>query len=236
MDWGGTLADITKSLEERLAHDLGRLGCAVSVESVRKALVPAGEFEKRRAEFGYSKERRRAFWVSWCERVVKGLSVSSNPSELGERLWDALDTDEGIWALYPDAKPALEKLRAGGLKLGIISNWDKPNLAEMCERLGIAHFFDVILPSYEAEADKPDPAIFKRALLDIRSAAAESVHVGDSVGADARGAEAVGIWPVIVDRSGSSGPHEVVTVSSLLELPAVFRLEGTALEETRFRA
>jgi putative hydrolase of the HAD superfamily len=224
LDWGGTLADITKSLEERLAHDLGRLGCAVPVESVRGALPAAGEFEKRRQEFGYSKAGRRAFWIAWCESILKGLPAIANPSELAERLWDALDTDQGIWALYPDAKPALGKLRAGGLKLGIISNWDKSNLAEMCERLGVARFFDVILPSYEAEADKPDPAIFERALLEIRSAAAESVHVGDSIGADARGAEAVGICPVIVDRSGSSGAHEVVTVSSLLELPAVFGL------------
>ena len=55
--------------------------------------------------------------------------------------------------------------------------------------------------------------------------AAEAVHVGDSITSDVEGAQAVGIRPVLLDRSGSlTPPPGVPVLRSLSDLPALLGL------------
>jgi putative hydrolase of the HAD superfamily len=101
--------------------------------------------------------------------------------------------------LYEDAPPALDALRARGLKLGLLSNTER-DLDEF-----VAHHrltVDAVLTSRSHGKTKPHETIFRRILelLDVR--ADEALMVGDTLEDDVEGATAVGMRAVLVDRDG----------------------------------
>jgi putative hydrolase of the HAD superfamily len=120
---------------------------------------------------------------------------------------------------YPEVPEVLGALRAAGLRLVVVSNWDV-SLHEALERAGLAPLLDGAISSAEAGAAKPAPAIFERALAlagDIAPAAA--VHVGDDAARDVAGARAAGIAPVLVLRNAGASPDGVPTLADLQALP-----------------
>lgn len=117
---------------------------------------------------------------------------------------------------FEDAKPALAELRARGLALACVSNWDY-ELPLVLERVGLAGELDAIVSSASVGAPKPDAAIFERALGLLGRNPAETVHVGDSA-VDIEGAAAAGVEPLLIDREGNEGPPGVTTIASLREI------------------
>jgi putative hydrolase of the HAD superfamily len=89
------------------------------------------------------------------------------------------------------AVETLASLRARGIDLAVVSNWDV-GLEEHLERLGAARLFSTIVTSAEAGAAKPDPAIFRVALDRLGVDPARAVHIGDEP-EDAEGAAAAGL-------------------------------------------
>jgi putative hydrolase of the HAD superfamily len=123
---------------------------------------------------------------------------------------------------YPEVPAALAALRAAGLRLVVVSNWDV-SLHEALARTGLAPLVDAAISSAEAGAAKPDPAIFARALALAGGAGAPAaaVHVGDSTEHDVAGAEAAGIRPILVIRDGTPSPPGLTTIPDLSALPAL---------------
>jgi putative hydrolase of the HAD superfamily len=91
----------------------------------------------------------------------------------------------------PGAVDTLASLRARGVELAVVSNWDV-GLPEHLERLGIAHLFSTVVTSAEAGAAKPDPAAFGLALGRLGVEPGRALHVGDET-EDAEGAAAAGM-------------------------------------------
>jgi putative hydrolase of the HAD superfamily len=122
---------------------------------------------------------------------------------------------------YPEVPATLAALRAAGLRLVVVSNWDV-SLHEALASTGLAPLVDGAISSAEAGAAKPATAVFERALAlagDVEPAAA--VHVGDDAAADVAGARAAGIAPVLVVRDGTPRPDGVPTLTDLTGLPAL---------------
>jgi putative hydrolase of the HAD superfamily len=121
---------------------------------------------------------------------------------------------------YPDVAPALKALRAAGVRLVVLSNWDA-SLHERLAETGLAPLVDGAVASAELGAAKPDRAAFAAALAVAGAAADEAWHVGDSLEADVAGALAVGMGAVLVARDGVPGPLPagVPAIASLAELP-----------------
>ncbi len=120
---------------------------------------------------------------------------------------------------YPEVGEVLAALRAAGLRLVVVSNWDV-SLHEALARTGLTPLLDGAISSAEAGAAKPAPAIFERALAlagDIAPGAA--VHVGDDAALDVAGAHAAGIAPVLVARDGAVSSDAIPTLSDLRALP-----------------
>jgi HAD superfamily hydrolase (TIGR01509 family) len=91
--------------------------------------------------------------------------------------------------LFPGAAEAVDALRARGLAVAVVSNWDV-GLGDHIHGLG---FPDLpVVTSAEAGAPKPDPAVFSRALERLRVRPQRTLHVGDSEG-DEAGARAAGM-------------------------------------------
>ena len=89
------------------------------------------------------------------------------------------------------AAETVRSLRARGIEVGVVSNWDI-GLTEQLERLGLASLFGVIATTAEAGAPKPEPAVFRLALERLGVDASRALHVGDEQG-DEDGAAAAGM-------------------------------------------
>ena len=161
---------------------------------------------------------------------VKALGVREHVEQM---TWELLQSEHSLFAanaatLYEDTVPTLQHLRDTGLKLAIVSNWDTP-LDPLTERLGIAHYFDIIVASHDARvrSAKPDSRIFNYTLAAIGVSAEDAVHIGDTYEADIIGAQGVGIRPILIDRDGTQGGRWDETIQSLTELPELLREDAS---------
>jgi len=102
---------------------------------------------------------------------------------------------------YRDAAPALAELRALGVQLVCVSNWDY-SLPDVLARVGLADELDGVVTSAAVGARKPDPRLFEAALEVAGCAADEALHVGDTPTEDVQGARAAGIRALLIDRDG----------------------------------
>jgi putative hydrolase of the HAD superfamily len=148
--------------------------------------------------------------------------------------------ERSAFHVFPDVIPALEALRASGMRLAVVSNWGWA-APELLATLELARHFEVLSISARVGYQKPHPAIFEHALELLEVPAAHAVHVGDDPAADVVGARRAGIAPILIDRQGrldrplgASTPVDGVPVihdlAELLDLLGVARptvLQGT---------
>jgi putative hydrolase of the HAD superfamily len=106
---------------------------------------------------------------------------------------------------YPEVPAALDALRARGVALAVVSNWDV-SLHDVLDETGLAPRVDVVITSAEAGVAKPDAAIFARALDALGVDARDAVHVGDDLRADVGGALGAGLGAVLVHRGEGPPP------------------------------
>jgi putative hydrolase of the HAD superfamily len=126
------------------------------------------------------------------------------------------------WELYPDTLSTLKVLDDRGIELGIVSNFDS-RLYEILLGLGIDRFFESVTISSFAQAAKPSPHIFRRALQKHGVRPECAVHVGDSLRDDAEGATAAGLQGVLLDRaSAGTVPPGQMVITRLGDLPGLF--------------
>jgi HAD superfamily hydrolase (TIGR01549 family) len=124
---------------------------------------------------------------------------------LSDELGTDVSVDEMMAAIrfraFPDAPPALAELRATGMRLVCVSNWDY-SLPDVLARVGLAGALDGIVTSAAAGARKPDPRLFRAALDLAGCTPEEALHVGDTRAEDVEGALAAGIRALLIDRDG----------------------------------
>jgi putative hydrolase of the HAD superfamily len=120
---------------------------------------------------------------------------------------------------FPDTAPALEALRALGMRLVVVSNWDV-SLPAWLERTGLSPFVDGTVSSAVVGEAKPSPKVFHAGLALAGVAPEEALHVGDSLEADVDGARAAGLRALLLVRAGAM-PEGVAAIRSLAELPSL---------------
>lgn len=117
---------------------------------------------------------------------------------------------------FDDVAPALEAMRARGLALVVVSNWDG-SLPEALESAGIAELIDATVSSAEVGAAKPDPAPVLAGLALAGVGPRDALLAGDSPDTDLPAAAAAGVRAVLVTR-GAVAPDGVEAVDSLGDL------------------
>ena len=134
----------------------------------------------------------RGWWRELVARVLArcGAEAGTDFEALFAALYERF-CQPGVWELYSDVRPVLERLR-GGFALGVISNFDG-RLRRILYDLDVLPLFETIVISSEAGADKPHPLIFEEALRRLGVQPAEAIHVGDDPVHDWAGAASAGI-------------------------------------------
>ena len=155
--------------------------------------LPADELDRR----------ERAWWRSLVADVFGPVSEQRTFDQFFAEVYDYFTRAEA-WRVFADVEPALQGLRACGVRLAVISNFDS-RLDQILAATGLAHYFDAVYCSTRCGAAKPDARIFEMALRAAGITAAEAWHVGDAVREDIEGASDVGIKAWLIDRDGTSG-------------------------------
>jgi len=142
-------------------------------------------------------ELERVWWRELVCDVMKAAAAQSLPASFDDvfaRLF-AHYGSAAAWAVAPGARQLLEELRAAGLRLAVVSNFDH-RLREVLRQLGLAPCFDAIVLPGEAGAAKPDAAIFELALRRLAVRADAALYVGDDPEEDIAAAHAAGLATV----------------------------------------
>jgi len=200
-DAGETLVHPHPTFADLFATILAREGYDVDPETVRERIhVVTDRFAKAADEnelWTTSRERSRRFWHDVYSIFFEQLGIESS-NGLIDRVYGEF-TDLANYALFDDVVPTLERLRAAGLRLGVISNYEEW-LERLLERLGVLGFFDVRVISGVEGVEKPDPRIFRIAIERAGVTPERSVYVGDNPILDVDAAVAVGMHAVLIDR------------------------------------
>ena len=126
-----------------------------------------------------------------------------------------LHQERHLWcSTAAGTRETLERLRAAGLRLGVVSNSDGRVDAAL-RAAGLRDCFEVVVDSALFGAEKPDPAIFRAALDALGVAPEEALYVGDLYEVDVLGARAAGIDAILLLPETASAPDGVRRVASL---------------------
>jgi len=118
---------------------------------------------------------------------------------------------------YPDAAPALGRMRLLGVRAAVVSNWDV-SLRGVLADIGLGGLADHVVVSAEIGARKPDPTIVEAALRRLRCPAGKALMVGDSLETDIAAAKAAGVRGLLLDRTGADVSEP--------DVERIFTLEG----------
>ncbi|MGH3145156.1 MAG: HAD family hydrolase [Rubrobacter sp.] len=124
---------------------------------------------------------------------------------------------------YPESEAVMQELRAMGLPLYAVSNWDI-QLSRVLEDLGWTGYFDGVVASAVLGVEKPEGEIFEEALRASGVDRDRVVHVGNDPVTDVEGASAAGLDTVLVDRRGvAQAPRATYMIRDLRGLPEIVR-------------
>jgi len=215
LDALGTLVALDPPAPRLRAELADRFGLQISEEEAARAITAEIAYYRAHLDEGRDAAalqllRRRC--AEALRSALPGSGAGLEVDPLVEALLAALH-----FTAFDDVRPALQAARERGQRLVVVSNWDVSLLAVL-RGLELEPLLDAIVTSAGAGARKPSPAIFEQALELAGVAAAEAIHVGDTLDEDVAGARAAGIEPVLIRRSAGPPAPGVRTISSLAEL------------------
>ncbi|SFB07803.1 Haloacid dehalogenase superfamily, subfamily IA, variant 2 with 3rd motif like haloacid dehalogenase/haloacid dehalogenase superfamily, subfamily IA, variant 3 with third motif having DD or ED/haloacid dehalogenase superfamily, subfamily IA, variant 1 with third motif having Dx(3-4)D or Dx(3-4)E [Amycolatopsis marina] len=204
-DFSGTLFRLEQD-ETWLDHLTDSGGDPLDVEAqtelMRRMTAPVGKVVDLSADHQHAWENRDLDPELHRKVYLEVLRQSGVPQvEQAKALYDRL-IDPSQWTPYPDTADVLKGCADRGLPVGVLSNIAFDIRPAFTER-GLDAFIKEFVLSFEVEAIKPDPAIFRTALDRLGASAERTLMVGDSAEADGAAAD-LGCAFALVEPSPTS--------------------------------
>ena len=215
-DVGGTLIEPWPSVGHLYAEVGSRHGLTgLSVNDLNRQFADAWRALK---DFNHT----RAEWAELVRLTFHGLAAAPPSADFFSELYVRF-SEPDAWRVFDDVVPTLDALASGGLKLGVVSNWDE-RLRPLLRRLKLYDYFDAIVVSHEVGFPKPSPVVFQHAAEKLALPPAAILHVGDSLEMDVEGARAIGMAALELqrdsDRTSEGQIKALLELRSLLPAPA----------------
>ncbi|GAA3732151.1 HAD family hydrolase [Plantactinospora mayteni] len=152
-----------------------------------------------------------------------GLPLAAGPAAADAWFAGYLRHCERALRAFPDAGPTLDALRAGGIRLGAVSNSGHANQDRRLRLVGLRDRLQAMVCVDDAGGvGKPDPGIFRAGCAALGVAPAEAAYVGDHLDHDARAATAAGLTGYWLDRAATGAEPGPPVLTGLAELVPLF--------------
>ena len=173
--------------------------------------------------YGDTFETQRALEEKSLVHTLAKFQSTADAKELSNLMFEH-------WVKPPIFEDSKEFFEKSPLPIYIVSNIDTDdiNLAIEYHNLKPAGVFT----SEDARAYKPRRELFELALEKTGLAPEEVIHIGDSISSDVKGASALGIHTLWLNRFGKEIPDGIKSISTLLQTFELF-LQST-VDELRF--
>jgi putative hydrolase of the HAD superfamily len=201
-----------------IAAALGRHGIVATAEAVQRAEWQARVRLDRDILAHARSTERPATHRRYLRYLLEGVGVTDPATVDAMDVWrSAYGGPGGLWnTADPDAGPALDAVRAAGLRSAVISN-SNGTIRALVTTLGFADRLDFVVDSGEEGVEKPDPRIFEIALTRGRVAPGEAAYIGDLYSIDVLGARGVGMRPVLLDPGRCWGERDCDRAGGVLD-------------------
>jgi len=223
-DWVNTLVHMEPDRHTVSAEVCRELGIEVDARDILRGIYAAEEQMAGGRPLRWSADDDPEVYLRYNNTVLAAAGVTPPDKRTAMAMLQRLAGrfKQYGFAVFDDVRPVLTELKQRGMVTGLISNMPH-NMTPLLEKLGIADLLDFAVTPLDVNGEnKPAAPIFLEALRRAGVEAAEAVHVGDEHFSDGRGAQAVGITPVIIDRHNLFPSLEGYRrVTSLGELPGV---------------
>ncbi|MEK6221601.1 MAG: HAD family hydrolase [Chloroflexota bacterium] len=222
----GHWPDIFAQADQQLFSALKNAGLALEEEAFKT------EFRKRLND--YFAERESEFiehtTAFVLRRLLANYGYEDPPQEvIAKALKEMYRASQTYWIPEDDCLPTLQALNSMEYCLGVVSNAsDDSDVQTLVDNAGIRPHIDFALSSASCGIRKPNPRIFEIALENWADAnPANTVMVGDTLGADILGARNANIYSVWItrraDSPGNQDHQDTISpdakISTLAELP-----------------
>lgn len=189
-------------------------------------------YEQARAEqHAVVRDGLREF--DFAARFARSMRLCDMPEREADA-WGALAHEryhqfqQGLIHAYDAPRPTLERLKAEGYKLALVSNYAHTGvLRDALKRLELLDPFDALIVSADVGYLKPHARIFDAAVEALGVARSEAVMVGNDPVCDVIGARNAGlraVWaPYPRESPAPTHPNADAVVERLAELPDVLR-------------
>jgi putative hydrolase of the HAD superfamily len=217
-DAGGTLIhldsnyiclSIKESLGIHLAADRFRHAQFLGMSRVAQ-LVAEGA--------GSTEQLKREFYST----LLPEVGVARDALEATVECVLRLAYSEMLWRTADETTAsALNRLKARGLKLAIVSNSDG-RIEYAFQQAALTEPFDFFIDSFKVGVEKPDPRIFLMATERAGVDPNEAAYVGDLYAVDVVGARKAGLIPILYDPFELNADADCCRIKSIDELLMIF--------------
>ena len=214
LDAGGVLVNPNW---QRISETLARHGVAVAPEALARAEHPAKQILDTATTINATNDNSRG-WLYFDLVLEQAGIAKSEKTRAALAELAAYHAEWNLWESVPaDVPAALERLRAKGIKLAVLSNANG-TVRDKFSRLQLAHHFACLFDSHEEGVEKPDPRFFQIALARTGARQETTLHIGDLFNVDVVGARAAGLEAWLLDAGDLYGDYECTRIRSLTEL------------------
>ena len=158
--------------------------------------------------FGDTFETQRTLEERSLVHTLEKFGSDSDPKELSEMMF-------AHWVEPPIFEDSKEFFEKSTLPIYIVSNIDTADIMQAIDYHGLKPAG--VFTSEDAGSYKPRKELFELALQRTGLNPDEVIHIGDSISSDVKGASAVGINTLWLNRFGKSVPDGVNSITSLPE-------------------
>lgn len=177
-DLDDTLVDVAGAARIAVVPWAAELGVSGQPEEIARRWAAISEPHYRRyqrREVTFAQQRRAR-----VRELAPHLDLSDD--EAADAAFAGYVTRyEAAWVCLYDAIPALRRLRAHGLRLGIFTNGEQAHQELKLDLVGRRDEVDVMITPSELPFGKPHPLAYAAAVQRLRVPAAQVLMVGDSL-------------------------------------------------------
>jgi len=137
IDAGGTLLSTREPAPQIYATISYKYGCVAPMKDIENRFLEVWHLRNGLSALQgpLAHKNERLFWTRFVHEVFEPYGPMERFDEFIDELQQIFLSPE-TWQVYPDVLPTLEILRAKGISLAVVSNWDS-QLPGLLERVGL---------------------------------------------------------------------------------------------------